>query len=254
LLIGVAMLCGARSQRAIAAWGRDYGAPWLQRLGFTRPTGPSQATIQRVFAGLDYPTLERVLTHWAEHVLAQGATTELAGMAVDGKTLRGSKRRGATTPHLLAALSQRLGLVLGQQAVSATTNEITAANDLLVTLVLVGRVVTADALLTQRHLAERILQRGGDYLFVVKDNQPTLLWEVAACFADSPPAAPTVVTIDQHGDRLETRRLTVSTALQEYSDWPGLAQVVQLERRVVLKRTGAVLPPLPPTTPRHASD
>jgi predicted transposase YbfD/YdcC len=241
LLICVAMLCGARSQSAIAAWGRDYGAPWLRRLGFTRNNGPSQATVQRIFAGIAYVRLERVLTQWAEQVFAQIPPAGLEGIAVDGKTLRGSTRRGATTAHLFAALSHRVGIVLGQQAVGEKTNEIRAADALLLTLVLEGRVVTADALLTQRHVAEVIGQRGGDYLFVVKDNQPTLLWEVMAYFTDPPPTVQDVATTDQHGGRIETRRLTTVTAVPGYSDWPRLAQVLRLERRVVAKQTGQVL-------------
>lgn len=94
--------------------------------------------------------------------------------------------------HLLAALSHRLGVFVGQAAVADKTNRIGAAGALLLTLVLDGRVVTADALLAQRAVAQAIMARGGDDLLAVKEHQPTLLWEVAAAFdvpaADAPPA------------------------------------------------------------------
>lgn len=242
LLVCVAMLCGARGQSAIAGWGRDYGQPWLRRLGFTRGYGPSQATLHRLFAGVAYAAVEAALRGWAERVMAQLAPGGPEGVALDGKTLRGSRKRGAADAHLLAALSHRLGLVLGQVAVADKTNEIGAADEFLLTLALEGRVVTADALLTQRALARAILDRGGDYLLAVKDNQPTLLWEVAAAFDGADDPAPrTAVAVSQHGGRVETRRLAASTALAGYRDWPGLAQALRLERRVVATATGAVL-------------
>jgi hypothetical protein len=60
LLICVAMLCGARGQSGIAAWGRDCGQRWLRQLGFTRRGGPSQTTLHRLFAGLPHPGLATV--------------------------------------------------------------------------------------------------------------------------------------------------------------------------------------------------
>ncbi len=243
LLVGVATLCGARSQAAIAGWGKDYGPPWLRRLGFTKDYGPSQSTLCRLFQRVPYASVEAALRAWAERVLAQAAG-ELEGVALDGKTLRGSKKRGAADAHLLAALSQRLGAVLGQAAVPDKTNEIGAADEFLLGLVLEGRVVTADALLTQRSLAQAVLDRGGDYLLVVKDNQPTLRWDIETVFSDEADLADTirvVTDVAQRGGRLETRRLAASTALVEYSDWPGLAQVLRLDRRVVHKATGVVL-------------
>jgi predicted transposase YbfD/YdcC len=243
LLVCVATLCGARSQAAIAGWGKDYGPPWLRRLGFTKGYGPSQSTLCRLFQRVPYASVEAALRAWAERVLAQAAG-ELEGVAPDGKTLRGSKKRGAADAHLLAALSQRLGVVLGQAAVPDKTNEIGAADDFLLGLVLEGRVVTADALLTQRSLAQAVLDRGGDYLLAVKDNQPTLRWESETLFSDAADLADTiraVTDVSQRGGRLETRRLAASTALVGYSDWPGLAQVLRLDRRVVHKATGVVL-------------
>jgi hypothetical protein len=71
LLVGVATLCGARAQAAIAAWGRDYGPPWLRRLGFTKGYGPSQATLCRPFQGVADAAVEAALRGWAEWVMAQ---------------------------------------------------------------------------------------------------------------------------------------------------------------------------------------
>ena len=163
LLVCVAMLCGARSQSAVADWGRHHGPPWLRRLGFTKDRAPSQPTLSRLFQAVPCKTVEAVLGRWAEQALrcCPPAAGELEGIAVDGKTLRGSKRQGAADAHLLSAFSHRLGVVLGQAGVPDKTNEIGAANEFLLTLVLEGRVVTADALLTQREIAQTILDSGG---------------------------------------------------------------------------------------------
>ena len=98
-------------------------------------------------------------------------TPELA-VALDGKTLRGSKKQGAPGTHLLSALAHQIGVTLAQHAVDDKTNEITAVETLLQPLVLEGRLVTMDALLTQRHIAQTIVDKGGDYVMIVKENQP----------------------------------------------------------------------------------
>jgi len=82
--------------------------------------------------------------------------------AVDGKTLRGSKKQGAPGTHLLSVLAHRVGLTLTQQAVAAKTNEIKAVETVFGQIVLTGRIVTMDALLTQRQVAQTIVEAGGD--------------------------------------------------------------------------------------------
>lgn len=246
LLVCVATLCGARGQSAIADWGRHHGAPWLRRLGFTRDRAPSQPTLSRLFAHIPHQAVEAALGRWAEQALRlrPRAAGELEGVAVDGKALRGSRRRGAADAHLLAAFSHRAGVTLGQVGVPDKTNEIGAASALLLALALEGRVVTADALLTQREIAQAIVAGGGDYLLVVKENQPTLHADIVAAFApgaDDTGRVGSATTVDQHGGRVECRTLTASTALVGYSDWPGLGQILRMDRRVLHKATGRVL-------------
>ncbi len=101
-------------------------------------------------------------------------TTPADALAVDGKTLRGSKKQGALGAHVLSVVSHRLGLTLTQQAVEAQTNEIKGIETVLAQIVLEGRVLTMDALLTQRQVAQTIVDQGGDYVMIVKANQPKL--------------------------------------------------------------------------------
>jgi predicted transposase YbfD/YdcC len=237
-----AMLCGARSYTAIAEWGRNYGARLMQALGFThRP--PCAATLHTVLRRVDREEVEAKLGAWAESLLSgtPGPQDPTDGIAIDGKTLRGSQKQGAPGAHLLSALAHRLGVTLAQQAVADKTNEIPVVLDLLRQVVLEGRVVTMDALLTQRPIAQQIVAAGGDYVMVVKGNQPQLREDIATVFALPPIAGErrTVAeTVDGGHGRIEHRRLHTSDVLVGYSDWPGLAQVFHLERQVISKKTG----------------
>jgi predicted transposase YbfD/YdcC len=239
-----ALLCGYRSYTAMAEWGRNYGARLTHALGFTRQP-PCAATLHTVLKGVDRAELEAKLGAWAEGLLAATPASQDAaeGIAVDGKTLRGSQKQGAPGAHLLSALGHRLGLTLAQQAVADKTNEIPVVLELLRQVVLEGRVVTMDALLTQRSIAQQIVEAGGDYVMVVKANQPQLREDIATVFALPAIAEETrtvAKTVDGGHGRIEERRLETSDVLVGYSDWPGLAQVFQLERQVISKKTGEV--------------
>jgi len=163
----LAMLCRCDSQLAIAQWGRDQGAELAARLGFTRRHTPCVATFHRVFRRLDVPCFEQAVTHWVEQASrALDLDIPLSGIAIDGKTLRGSGTPDVPAVHLLSAFSRQLQVVLAQRAVGDKTNEIPAVQALLADLVLEGRVVTAGtrlrvSLLTQREGAKTILEKGG---------------------------------------------------------------------------------------------
>lgn len=103
---------------------------------------------------------------------------------------------------------------------------------LLGQLELGGKVVTGDALYTQRELSRRVVKGGGDYFWVIKDNQPGLKEAVSLLFAQ-PPWGEQFLEAKQagsHGDRQESRWLRTSTALNHYLEWPNLGQVCCLER------------------------
>jgi predicted transposase YbfD/YdcC len=237
-----AMLCGYRSYSAIAEWGRNYGAGMAHALGFTHNT-PCAATLHTVFRHVDRDEVEAKLGAWAEGIVIStpaAPAADQAAVALDGKTLRGSRKQGAPGVHLLSALSHHLGLTLAQQAVDDKTNEITQVETLLGQLVLQDRVVTMDALLTQRHVAQTIVEKGGDYVMIVKENQPQLHADIELVFT-LPPVGDrqeTARTVDSGHGRIEQRNITTSEALVGYSDWPGLAQVFEVGRHVITPKTG----------------
>jgi predicted transposase YbfD/YdcC len=243
-LICVAVLCGYRSYSAIAQWARIYPRDLVEALGLTHPTAPCPATLCNILRQVDQEQIEAKLGEWAESVLAclPPASSDDEAVALDGKTLRGSQRQGALNVHVLSALSHRLGLTLGQQAVDAKTNEITHVVPLLRSLVLDGRIFTMDALLTQRTVAQTIVEGGGDYVMLVKGNQPHLEEDIALVFTEPPEDDRQRIaeTLDRGHGRIEHRRLTLSEALVGYSTWPGLQQVFRLDRETLLRATGEI--------------
>lgn len=188
----VAMCCGQQTYSAMADWGRKYAAAhpgWAATLGFTRDDLPCAATFFLLFRALDRAAVEAVVARWAAAILALHPPGEgmLEAVALDGKTLRGSAKHGVPAAHLLSAFSHRLGVTLGQLPVDDKTNEIPVAPELISHLVVAGRVLTMDALLTQRDIAQPIVEGGGDYVMVAKDNQPRLHQDIATLFAAPPP-------------------------------------------------------------------
>src|SRR5215467_3918390 len=225
----------------MAEWGHNYGGRIAQALGFTHNT-PCAATLHTVFRHVARDVLEAKLGAWAEGGVVSTPAAPSAGEAAvarDGKTLRGSSKQGAPGSHLLSALSHHMGLTLAHQAVEAKTNEITQVETVLRQLVLPGRVLTMDALLTQRHVAQTIVDAGGDYVMIVKNNQPQLRADIELVFT-LPPAGDrqeSMRTVDIGHGRIEQRNITTSEALVGYSDWPGLAQVFEQGRHVITQKT-----------------
>lgn len=243
-----ATLCGYKSYSAMAEWGRNYGGKLVQALGFTHKKTPCASTLHTVFRNIDKEEVEAKLGSWAESVMSAilGAgipEDDLAGVSLDGKTLGGSRKQGAPGTHLLSAVSHKLGVTLTQQAGDHSTDEMRIIHEALQNLVLEGRVFTMDALNTQRKPAETITEGGGDYVMIVKENQPKLLDDVKTVF-DGPCShllqKSSAQTLDMGHGRIEERYLTASGELSDYSDWPGLEQVFQLTRRTTIKKTEKV--------------
>ncbi len=231
-----AALCGASSLTAISQWARHHSPAVKARLGLTHFPGPSVATLHRVFSQLDVVALEQALTEWWQSWLPA-----LGPLALDGKTVRGSRSDSQAALQLLAAFATQVRVVLAQRAIS-NCDELGAALALLDGLELDGWIVTGDAKFTQKALVKRIIEQHGDYVLTAKANQPTLCDDIATLFNDPKVVAETITTtrrIDLHGSRIGVRQLSASNALTaEYTGWPGLKQVFRIERVRINKRTG----------------
>jgi predicted transposase YbfD/YdcC len=175
-----AVICGAEGWVDIANYGVAKRA-WLQTF-LALPQGiPSHDTFRRVFCLLDPHAFQECFRRWID-ALSEGLG--LKRIAIDGKALRRSFDRatGKGALHLVSAWATEQHLVLGQVAVGAKSNEITAIPTLLELLDLSGAMVTIDAMGCQKEIAAKIREGGGDYVLAVKDNQPHLLEDIRLCF------------------------------------------------------------------------
>jgi len=240
-----AKLAGQSRVEALAHWAQLRAPALAQLFGFKRSTMPHPSTWSRVLGhAVDVTALEQTLSRFfqAQQPLPAAPTRGSRVLVVDGKTVRGTIPFGQTSGvHLVAAYLPDVGVVLAQMAVAQKDNEIVVVPAVLAEVSLTGMVVVGDAMQTQRALSHQIVAAGGDYLWFVKDNQPTLRDEIETLFTPPPVAAgstamPTDFVTAEHIDkghgRLEVRTLTASSLLQSYSDWPHLAQVFKLERTV----------------------
>ena len=166
-----AVLCGARSYRAIGDWANALRKQDLRRFGSRRDRPPSEPTIRRVLQAVEAEEFDERIGGW---LLRQQVLSGKA-VAMDGKTLRGSRDGEELPVHLLSAVIHKEGIVVAQQRVDEKTNEITQVKPLFDTLDIQGAVVTADALLTQKKIAKYLVEeKKADYVFTVKGNQQTL--------------------------------------------------------------------------------
>ena len=241
-----AVLCGADDWVAVETFGHAKEA-WL-RTFLTLPGGiPSHDTFGRVFARLDPTEFQQCFVAWVQAVLGDAPGQVVA---VDGKTLRRSADHAheREAVHLVSAWATASGLVLGQEATAAKSNEITAIPRLLRLLALEGCVVTIDAMGCQSAIATQVHAQGADYVLALKGNQPTLERTVRTAFADRDPTGPdpwvpaeqdAAATLDKGHGRLERRRYRALSdpdllaCLDPRGAWPGLRSVVevQAERR-----------------------
>lgn len=180
----LAMLRGCKGPTAIAQFGRDHGAGLAHALGFRRGKTPAPSCFSDLFSRLDATAFEATLSRWVAARLPPADEADPQPVSLDGKTLRGSRDGAAPGQHLVAAYAHEHQAVLAQIRVDAKTNEHKAALELLGVVPIQGAVVTGDAMFTHRDVCAKIIERGGDYVLPVKDNQPTLRADILAAFAE----------------------------------------------------------------------
>jgi predicted transposase YbfD/YdcC len=235
VIVVCAVIACAESWDDIALYGRNK-VGWLRSF-LTLANGiPSHDTFRRVFMLIDPDAFEACFSAWVQS-FAEAFDREV--VAIDGKTVRRSFDRGRTQGplHLVSAWASEQGLVLGQREVDGKSNEITAIPELLETLSLKNCIVTLDAMGCQKAIADRILERGADYLLVLKANHSKAFLAVKECcerhcFARGATAKPVFDAFDDSHGRLVRRRVFVcpeAAALKALDTWSGLRTVLAVE-------------------------
>jgi predicted transposase YbfD/YdcC len=247
----LAKLCGENKVYGIADWVQlrsEYLIATLN-LKLKRPRLPHHSTYRRILTDeIDGDELEGLVSEYWVQLPKRGQAVVIA---IDGKTVRGTIT--AADPfglHLLAAYLPGEGLVLLQMVVEKDKeNEIVVAPKLLKCLDLRNKVVIGDAMHTQRAVSIQIVEAGGDFVWIVKDNQANTRQAIALLFAPEQPVpglgcppldVRSAETVEKQAGRIEERRITVSSLLNDYLDWPYLGQVFKLERRFTTLATGEV--------------
>ena len=237
ILAVCATLGGANGWADIERFGKAKLAFFRRFLDL--PNGiPSHDTFGRVFARLEPAALLACIQQW---LAALGRAVAGEVVAIDGKTLRHSFDTAAEQNplHLVSAWATEARLVLGQVAVDAKSNEITAIPLLLELLDLRGCIVTIDAMGCQKEIAAAIRAQEADYVLTLKDNQPALHQAVHKAFVAHADAGFTdrtlrrIKTVDRGHGRKEAREYFIAAAPPERTrtgEWKDLRSIALVMR------------------------
>jgi predicted transposase YbfD/YdcC len=231
LIIAItAVICGADGWTEIEEFGKS-NEDWFRKFLKLDNGIPSHDTFARVFSLLSSEAFRECFRAWSESVRDICKGEEI--VAIDGKSLRRShnRKRGQGPLHMVSAWAVNSRIVLGQRATEAKSNEITAIPELLDTLMLRGCIVTIDAMGCQKVIAEKIVDRGGDYVLALKGNQSALSEQVEEAFINADARDYEGVqsdhfeTVERGHGRSETRRYWTLGELEGIDQkgwWKGL--------------------------------
>lgn len=229
-----ASLCDMDTCEDFVLWAKARQS-WLQRFLTLKNGIPSSATFYRLFRSLDPKQFEAFFRRWVSQIVPAAAAP--GQIAVDGKTIRGSADGARRPAHIVSAFSTDLGIAFGQERVEQKSNEITAIPELLEALYINGCLISIDAMGCQKEIARQIVAKGGDYLLMVKGNQPGLLANVSAAFTEEGRTGlPRFEHLDASHGRVVTQitwTAPASATAVNTEDWPNcktVAMVASLRR------------------------
>ena len=232
IIIMCGVLCGLDTLEDLVIYAKSKAYFLREELGIEGI--PSKATFGRVLSMVDGKQIGEAILD----VLHSRFGTEGEVIAVDGKAICSTTKPGNSHSALqiLSAYVTDSGITLAQEAIHEKTNEIPVFQEMLTYLDVKGKLVTADAMHCQRETCRKIIQKKGDYLFGLKENQPSLLEDIRLFFEDdvNDAACESCQTIEKNAGRIEKRicRKTADISWLTAQKWPGLQSVFAIERIV----------------------
>lgn len=248
ILMVMAKLSGEDTPSGIAEWAHYRAKELSGLMQLKRKTMPHHSTYRRIMAAVvDADELELLVSNY---LIGKQYFGKKVLLAIDGKTLRGTLNDDQEGTYLLAAYLPSEGLVLMEVEAEGKGKEIPAALKLLKKLDLREKIIIGDALHTQREASKEICATGGDYIWYAKGNQSQMEKDIRLWFEPEPEPLPgegrlpkdveSAQTTNKGHGRIDERKITVSSQLNDFLDWPFLKQVFMLERRVTNIKTGKV--------------
>lgn len=232
-----AVICGAETWNDIENYGKSKEV-WLRKYLKLGGGIPTHDTFNRFFSALDPEEFESAFLSWIKDI---SEITSGDVVSIDGKTICGSREKGSKRAvHLVSAWSKANQISLGQIKVDEKSNEITAIPRLLEVLVIKGCLVTIDAMGCQRNIAEKIVEKGADYILAVKGNQGTLEENIKDTIRFTAPDEDWLDEDFGHG-RIESRKCTLYKDLsfiENPTAWKGLKAIVKIESTRYIKSEG----------------
>lgn len=248
VLMILAKLSGEDTPSGIAEWAQYRAETLSFYLNLKRNRTPHHSTYRRIMADIiDADELELLVS---DYLIGKRYFGKKILISIDGKVLRGTLDDKQDGTYLLAAYLPSEGLVLMEVEVEGKGKEIPGALKLLKKLDLREKIVMGDALHTQREASKEICIAGGDYIWYAKGNQSQMEEDIRLWFEPEPDPIPgqgrlpkdfeSAETCNKGHGRIDERKITVSSQLNDFLDWPFLKQVFKLERRVRNIKTGEI--------------
>ena len=223
IIIGLCtVVCGGEDFPDMEEFGKER-EEWLKKF-LELPHGiPDSDTFRRVFERIKPEALSECLYDWLGCHRQEGSV-----IAVDGKTIRGSKTDSHKAYHVVSAFAAENQLVLGEIVTDEKSNEITAVPELLGSLNIENSIITADAMSCQKEIVKKIREGKADYVISLKGNHPALLEDVSLYFEHFSGELPSFVTkVKDHGrlEKRDYRLLNDLSWLPQQAEWDGLQAV-----------------------------
>ena len=233
IIIGLcSLICNGNDFSDMEDFGEARQA-WLQQF-LELPHGiPDSDTFRRVFERLNPSALAECLYDWLGQHRPEGSV-----IAIDGKTICGSRSERHKAYHVVSAFVAENQLTLGEITADEKSNEITAVPELLDLIDVKGSIITADAMSCQKEIVRKIRDKKADYVIALKQNQPALWSDADLYFQTNTDKLPSISTTEKGHGRIESRTyqlLTDIAWLPDKAQWSGLNAIGMVKSKRMIQ-------------------